>query len=86
MRDEKRNAPLEMLDGGFAVFRGAELCGGKPKNTVTAEISGGHLTVVSEFSDGNSRSFECDFELAGSGDSARLYDMTEYINGVPLTP
>lgn len=85
MRNNKKESPLNVLDGGLAVFRGVELNGGKNKGTVSAEITDDfHITVISAFVDGNVHEFECDFEYTDNDNGVILSSVREFWNGEPL--
>lgn len=69
-------------NGGFVGFEGstADL---KEVSELTAEISDGHITIETEFADGCTKGFECDFERPDEN-SIKLTDLKKYWNNAPV--
>ena len=74
----KTEAPLNVLDGGFASFRGLELSGGKKIYSAVKTTSAGRTNIIITFADGNIYKFSC----IKNGDS--LSDIKEYWNNEPI--
>lgn len=72
------NAPLKVLDGGYASFRGLELSGGKQITSAVKTTSAGRTNIIITFADGNEYKFSC----IKNGDS--LSDVREYWNDEPI--
>ena len=74
----KTEAPLIVLDGGFASFRGLELSGGKKISSAVKTVSAGRTNVIITFADGNIYKFSC---IKNGGN---ISDVREYWNDEPI--
>lgn len=74
----KTEAPLNVLDGGFASFRGLELSGGKQIASAVKSTSAGRTNIIITFTDGNIYKFSC----VKNGDN--ISDVREYWNNEPI--
>lgn len=72
------SAPLKVLDGGYASFRGLELSGGKKIYSVEKSVANGRTNVIVTFADGNVYKFSC----IKNGNS--ISDIKEYWNDEPI--
>jgi predicted HAD superfamily phosphohydrolase len=72
------SAPLRVLDGGFASFRGLELSGGKKITSAVKAVTSGRTNVIITFADGNVYKFSC----IKNGDN--ISDVREYWNDEPI--
>ena len=73
-----KEAPLIVLDGGFGLFRGFEISGGKKIRSAVKTKENGRTIVTVTFYDGNVYILNC---IKNSGN---ISDIKEYWNNVPL--
>jgi hypothetical protein len=83
-----RSAPLTVEKGGYIHFRGAEIGGGKGYGDLTAEINEDdlHITVISNFSDGNVKRLEIDYALSADETTVTFTKIEKYWNDAALLP
>ena len=77
-----KDSTLKVLDGGYGMFPGLELSGGKKITSVTDTEVNGHDVVTVNLEDGNTYKLSC--VVSTENGTVSLTDISEYWNDVPI--